>query len=379
MKKIAILSIALFCACSVMYSQDDVETWERQSFITGYVSLEGEYINGVDDDLMEKNYGVGIGEAGFLLSVKPLRQFEFRSSVIYRPNCTLDNAITELFGEWKFSDKFGIKAGRFLTPLSPINQQIYAPMNIGVALPILVSHYSYFPNTFNGLSLNGKLGIGDNITLGYDVIAGGYYHTEHLPQGVLQFHGAECDYIAQEHEHEEEGHEEEGHEEEGHEEGHVELHMGAGGRLSLSIGETLSVGINSFYSGTETSGLVDSVTVESEASKLATGFDLSFKHSGLYINGAYWMSTVTPEEDALEIAKGSGYFTELGYTIDQLNLTPFGKYELNSYDADEPFSRVTFGLNYRPRYEITFKAEYHKYILDHGNADCFLVAVVFAL
>ena len=54
-------------------------------------------------------------------------------------------------------------------------------------------------------------------------------------------------------------------------------------------------------------------------------------------------------------------------------------YELNGYNADEPFSRISFGLNYRPRFETTFKVEYHRYIMDHGAADSFLVAVVFAL
>ena len=253
MKNILLSTIALFCACSVLFSQDDVETWERQSFVTGYISLEGEYINGLDNDLMEKNYGVGIGEAGFLLSVKPLRQLELRSSFVYRPHYTLDNVITELFGEWKFSNKFGVKAGRFLTPLSPINQQLYAPLNNGIVLPILVSHYSYFPNTFNGLNLNGKSGVSDNITIGYEAFTGGYFHAEHLPQGVMQFHGAECDYIAEEHEHEEEGHAEEDHAEEDHaEEGHTELHMGLGGRLSFSFGEVLTLGANTFYTGYET-------------------------------------------------------------------------------------------------------------------------------
>ena len=380
MKNILLSTIALFCAVSVLYSQDNVETWEPQSFVTGYISLEGEYIMGMDEDLMEQNYGIGIGEAGFLFSVRPLRQLEIKSSFIYRPNYSLDNVVTELFGEWKFSDKFGIKAGRFLSPLSPINQQLYAPMNNGIALPMLVSHYSYFPNTQNGLNFNGKLGIAENITIGYDVIAGGFYHSEHLPQGVLQFHGAECDFIAEEHEHEEEGHDEEGHDEEAHaEEGHMDLHMGSGGRLSLTFGEMLTVGANSFYSGAETSGLVDTVTVESKATKLTTGFDFSFKQKGLYLTGAYWMSTITPEESALGIASGSSYYAELGYRIDKLNLIPFGKYELNSYDADEPYSRVSFGLNYRPRYETTFKAEYHRYFMDHGEIDAFLVSVVFAL
>ena len=101
MKKSLITFIALFL-CTYIYAQE--ESWERHTFATGYISLEGEYLSGVDKDHIEHNFGIGIGEAGLLLSIKPLKQLEVKSTFIYRPNYSLDNTITELFAFPSYPD-----------------------------------------------------------------------------------------------------------------------------------------------------------------------------------------------------------------------------------------------------------------------------------
>ena len=84
--------------------------------------------------------------------------------------------------QYKVGEKAGIKVGRFLTPLSPMNTYYYAPVNSSATLPVLVSNHEFFPLNMDAVSYNGN--IGENFKISYELFAGGYRNTTWMKTGA---------------------------------------------------------------------------------------------------------------------------------------------------------------------------------------------------
>ena len=73
------------------------ESWERHQQITGYISFETEYVDNLE--VLDNNYGAGIGEAGLLYLVQPLSKLEIKATFVYKPDFDLNFSFVELFGK----------------------------------------------------------------------------------------------------------------------------------------------------------------------------------------------------------------------------------------------------------------------------------------
>ena len=68
---------------------------------------------------------------------------------------------------YTFNQKLQLGAGRFLTPLSPVNLYFYAPLNPSGVVPMLVSHHFLFPQSISGFQIAGLADAGSNFKIGY--------------------------------------------------------------------------------------------------------------------------------------------------------------------------------------------------------------------
>ena len=113
------------------FSLDESE-WKPTTHITGYVNTLFEYsdlVNG-HDVLEKKEPAIGLSEAAFLVSYKPLKQMEFKGTFVYTHYIdAIQSLLVEAYGTYKINDALKISAGKYLTPLSPVNQYFYAPLN----------------------------------------------------------------------------------------------------------------------------------------------------------------------------------------------------------------------------------------------------------
>lgn len=348
-------SIALVIIMTIFYQQIFAqETWETQTFITGYVAVEGEVITGDVVDRMKSTKGIGLSEAGLVYTVQPLKQLEFKAGFVHKPGFNLDQSFVEIYGQWKFQDAFAIKGGRILTPVSPVNLYFYAPMNYGIAVPMLVSHHAFYPQSIEGVEVNGKVDLG-NCNLKYDLITGGYYDIGHMPVGALKFHGAECAYIWDY----EEGVDIQHHlMEESFHPSHLNLCSGA--RVAMNPVEFLTVGVSAFIGELHTEAEInDSTVIEVEAKKQYVGLTLEAEFNNLEVMGEYWTGKVDMD-DKYDDIDGVGYYIEADYTIAD-KFTPFVKYEYHEDVHGEYYKRPTVGACYRPIFNMILKAEYHMY------------------
>ena len=195
MKRI-ILIILIIGTVQIAKAQE-TEEWKTKTFVTGYFALNGEYIHNftVFEEIKGTNYGLNIAEASILTSIQPLEKIKINSVITYKPRLNIDGIIVELNGEWTYSDAFIVKAGRFLLPLHPANSQYYAPMNVGAALPIFVTNHTLFPLNMNGINLNGKMPLNDNLSLCYSFAGGQYAKMRSTEAGILGFFGRDGVYM----------------------------------------------------------------------------------------------------------------------------------------------------------------------------------------
>jgi hypothetical protein len=367
------LSFVLFLIMATMHSH----TQEKEVFVTGYLSLNAEYINNnkVFNDLFDNN-GIDITEASVLTTLKLNQKISIFSVLTYKPNIDWHSVIAELSGTYKFSDQLSLKAGRFLLPINPINAQYYAPMNVGIALPSFITNHKLFPLNMNGLNLLGNIQIADDIGFNYDLIAGQYNKIEQSEDGVLGFFGREGIFLTDsvdlaqkkiensdsldQYEH--------------------PRFWGTGARLSFDIGSRFNIGIGTFY-GAESKSVVtkNGNTYFSDIDNFSVGTDLLYDIYDLSLKASLWFGNELPDDTTHFQSKKYYILTsEAAYTLWQ-ELTPYAKLEIISGMAKENRTRTIFGVNYRPFYEFTIKLEHIRYFQDQiDDFDVFQASCVFS-
>ncbi len=376
MKKIIFVFLLIsFGYIGVSFSQDSDE-WTTQTFVTGYFALNGELVDlPVFKDVKGTNKAIGIGETSVLTSIQPLEKIKINAVFTYKPRYEWAEVITELNGVWMLSEKFNIKAGRFLLGLHPANNQYYAPMNVGISLPIFVTNHSLFPLNINGLSLNGKFMMSDNFSFGYDFSAGQYTKRSRTEDGLLGFFGRDGVYfstnatqismmIAQI---------------EAQEYGLQNNNFfGTANKLCIKLFDKITLEGASFYSNEKLSvSPNDSTTFTTKTEIFNNGANLIVDISSFHLKGGAWFGSEVPDDlTHFQTYKTQLYYGELYYNIKQV--TPYTKVEVvNGRSKD--FNRVTLGINIRPIYEFTFKAEVIRYMQDYvDDFNVFQISLVYS-
>ena len=146
---------AMFFSLNTMAQSD----WTPTKQITGYVNAVAEWTDlGTLKDL-NKETGIGLSEAGFLASYKPLEKLELKTTLVYNHKmASFQDMLVEAYGIYSFSRGFKVGAGKFLTPLSPANVYFYAPVNPSGILPMMVSHHFLTPQSIAGIQFSGEFG-----------------------------------------------------------------------------------------------------------------------------------------------------------------------------------------------------------------------------
>lgn len=358
MNKVKLVLMSILVAASVNAFGQEETQWEPQTNITGYGALEWNYFN--DLKLFDREYATSLTEAGILASYKPLEKLTIKSVFVYRPDFSFDQMLNEINGEYKFHDLFIAKAGRYLTPLSPMNTYYYAPVNNSATLPMLIQNHEFFPLNMDGVSANGK--VGDNLKVEYDAFVGGFRNSLWLKTGSLGLFGTENNYfqkiITQ------------GATEEYSANLNSAMQFGGGGHIGLSFKDYANIGFGIFNSDetivSETKDATGApVTNRIPVKKFSYGANIKLKFSTLQLLGEYWNTKTSFKIDQLgEMEqKYKGAFAELSNTMGKI--TPYGRIEFHEAPAfflnPTNYYRYTAGLNYKPIFEITLKLEYMYY------------------
>jgi hypothetical protein len=335
MKNNLLMSLFVLFSWNCMAQETE---WEPQKHLTGYINLEGNYFNFKNDVLFERKYGISLAEAGLLADYQLLKKLTLKAVLVYRPDFSFDNMLNEANAEYKVADYFLIKAGRMLTPLSPMNTYYYAPVNNSVTLPMVISHHEFFPLNIDALSLNGKLG--NNIKVDYNVFTGGFHNTLWLRTGALGFFGVENSYF------------------EGdtalddNESTNNKLCFAHGGHIGVSYSDIITVGANIFKTEERVG-----TTISIDMKKFSYGFNLKLKLNSLQLIGETWYTTVEASKYHIK-SKYKGTFAELSYSLNKL--IPYARFE-NEDIPSLNYKRYTAGINYKPSYETAIKLEYMLY------------------
>jgi hypothetical protein len=354
--KAKLLLVIFFLSFSFsIFGQDD--QWEPHKQLTGYLCAQAEYIDGLK--IFERNYGVSLNEAGILFTYQPLKNLSLKTTFVYRPGLLFDQMLNDLYAEWKYNNHLKMTAGRFLTPLSPLNLTQYAPMNIASSLPMLITHHNMYPMHMDGISFSGSEG--ENIKFNYNVFGGGYFDAGYLAFDPVGYAGKEIFYT--------EAMEVGGTFDSDVKNADMALFGAVGTHLGLDFNEIFNVGFNIFYGGTDKYfNPYDSASVaEAEntnigkGTKHAFGLDAKFKISNIELSGEYWIGKLSAiNEPSQDI---SGGFFEFSGTFGKIS--PFIQFERHlMYDLH--YSRYVAGVNIKPTFETTVKFEYSHFVFD-GN------------
>lgn len=349
--KLTLFLLVFSIIATVANSQD--ENWEPQKQVTGYFTLEGEYFNNLKN--FNRDYALAMPEAGILFNYMPLSKLTFKGVFVYRPRCELRNMISEISAEYKIKDAFKIKAGHMLTPLSPVNTYFYAPVNTGVALPMIVSLHEIYPISMEALSLNGV--IGETFKIDYNIFGGGYFNSLTLPNGAMGFFGQEGNYFSAI----QKGGTFSPDDYASNEANSESLMYGGGIHTGFSFQDIFQAGINVFDANEKFSNVInDTTTMTIELKKVALGINFKFKLKSFQISGERWGSNFEFVGMGKEHFKGA--FIDVSNTIGQF--TPYARYEY-SESSKAKIKRYVFGLNFKPIYEIAFKLEGFAYDIDN--------------
>ncbi len=375
MKKTILLIAILSLIFHFAYAQED-EEWKTEIFTTGYFALNGEYINNlpVFEEIKGRNYGLNIGEASILTSLRPLEKLKINSVITYKPKLNWDQMIAEMSAEWTFSEAFKIKTGRFLLPLHPPHSQYYAPMNIGIALPVFVTNHVAFPLNINGINLSGRAPLNSTLSVCYQLVGGQYTKMTRTETGILGFFGRDGVYMSEDSkqvsamitkfENEDTG--------------EYPQFFGTGGKLCLEVGNVAKIGVASFYSTETLNAQIDPTTViQTDVELVHYGVNFMLDYNNLIMKLSAWGGTETPNDTQnFDTYKVELYYSEISYTINKL--TPYVKVEVINGRVKK-WTRTSFGLNYRPFFETTFKLEYHRYLQEYvDDFDIFQLSAVYS-
>ena len=340
--------------------------WKPQTHFTGYLNSIIEYSDHSNISALgvptEKHKGIGLAQAGFLATYKPLEKLEIKSTLVYSPwTRSLHDVVVETFGQYTFNKSFKFGAGKFLTPLSPSNLYYYAPLNPSGVLPMVVSHHMFFPQSVSGFQIAGSFG--ENLRLNYNATYGNYYITDHVEGGIIGIQGQEEIVPFS---------------------GHYEVYegnipksyLGGSGRLSFDFKEIGTLGLN-IFEGTESNLVVldvatGNVSSLEEATQRSIGVDLHLNIQKFKLNAEYWNADLkTTESIPIYSLVYKGYYGELIY--DGGTLKPWLRYEYiedakavftDGSLVDLPMASYSSGIAYRPFYETIFKFEYRRMLVE---------------
>lgn len=328
----------------------NAQDWDPQVHLTGYVNTVFEYSN---LSSLDSKTGIGLADAGFLASYKPLEKVELKATLVYTHHIKdIQSLLVEAYGTYEFNRGFRLGAGKFLTPLSPVNTYFYAPLNISVTLPMLVSHHFLLPQSISGFQVSGEAG--DEFKLKYNVTYGNYLNLGHPSTGVLSVQGREDnsplgDVLEFE----------------------SQYLLGGSARLELSYQDFVRLGLN-YFDGTESTHLIQTQdgTEFTDATKYSWGIDGHLNLSGFNINGEYWQghqetTSISPKQES----NYKGYYAEVFYQNGALS--PFLRYDfvddLSNDILQAPTKGISFGAAYRPIYELMFKLELRQVNVDYAS------------
>ena len=376
MKKFILIFAFIIGTIQMINAQETNEEWKPKTYVTGYLSLNGEYIHNlpVFRDVKGRDIGLNIGEASVLTTIKTLEKLKINSVITYKPKLTWEEVITEISGEWKFSEKFTTKAGRFLLPLHPANSQYYAPMNVGIALPIFVTNQPLFPLSINGLNINGDISLSNDISIYYNLSGGQYTKYSKKEAGILGLFGRDGVYMNNNLEKVNEFIQKV----ESKQNGEYPNYLGGGGKLGLKIGDIFKLEGAGFYSQEKLSVKPNDTTFyETDIELLNYGINLIVNSNNLHIKASTWFGNETPNDTQhFDTYNFVFYYGEIAYTIN--TITPYSKIEIVNGRLKD-WQRFTLGINYRPMFETTFKVEYHRYLQEYvDDFNIFQVAIIYS-
>ncbi|TLX71826.1 hypothetical protein E9993_19805 [Labilibacter sediminis] len=345
-KKLITSIVMLFIVLVSTYAQDE---WEPKVHLTGYVNTVVEYAN---LDHLDTKLGMGLSDAGFLASYSPIENLELKATLVYThhiPN--IQSLVVEAYGTYAISDNFKVGAGKFLTPLSPVNTYFYAPLNISVTLPMIVSHHFLLPQSISGFQVSGEFG--DKVNFKYNLTYGNYTNLGHALGGILEVQGQEdiTNVLP-----------------------HIDLPeletqylLGGSARFEASFQDVFSLGLN-YFDGTQSTAIVAEELVP--AKKYSWGVDGHLNLSGLKINGEYWKGQQQTTDLAQNLtSKYKGYYAEAMYQAGIF--TPFVRYDfiedINGSGLQAPTTAKSLGVAIRPIFETLFKIEYRKVNVDYAG------------
>ncbi|MCW3787298.1 hypothetical protein [Plebeiibacterium sediminum] len=360
MKKFGILTVIFIMTMVSVWGQED--TWEVRKHITGYVATEFNYFDNLKG--YDKNIGVSVAEAGFLFNYQPIKDLKFKVVAVYRPNSSVDQLINEINAEYKVNNFLNVKAGRFLTPLSPINTFYYAPVNVSATLPLITNLHQVFPLNMDAISLNGS--IGNDFKFGYDLFAGGYRNSVNMKSGAMGFYGTEADYF-------------ENLEETSftvdYESFNTSLNFGGGGHIQASYKDMITVGFNVFKGQKENINIMLPQIGQMFPEKLQKdvyGFNFNFKHNSLNVVAEWWDNDMTIMGETYDTSDG---FVIVSNTFNKL--TPYVRYEQHTAFGSD-IIRYAAGVNYKPIFETTLKLEYLHYDYNDYDLNGLVASVIYS-
>lgn len=348
-KKTLLTVTVLLISCS-LFAQDE---WEPRKHVTGYINSIMEW---TDQDNVRDEFGVGLSEVGLLVSYQPLEDLELKATIVYTHyTFHVSQLLVEGYGMYRFDDGFKLGVGRFLTPLSPINQYFYAPLNPSGVVPMLVSHHFLFPQSISGFQLTGEFAPSDAFKWGYSASIGSYAYINHFEGGIIGLQ-------AQEDSHPSFGYYDT-------EADKINNYICGTGRLYTIINDALTVGANYF------TGDAQQVTQDEDGSfiyypstKYTYGFDAHLNVNAVKVNAELWrgqQETTSETDEALGEHIKNKYEAYYGEIIfDKDIFKPFIRWDyikdITVNGVGLPTNAATIGIAIRPRFETLLKLEYKR-------------------
>jgi hypothetical protein len=350
-KKLMIIVSVFFLFTGYLFAQES--EWEPQKNITGYIGLEGDNFFNLEN--YSRDYGISISEAGILASYRPTKKLTLKSVIVYRPNYSIDQIVNEVNAEYKFADLLTLKAGRFLTPLSPMNTYYYAPVNNSATLPMVITCHEFFSLNVDAVSINGKYG--EAFKIDYDIYGGGFRNALWVESGALGLFGVETQYFSALHD------------TSNRENSNLNtpLQIGGGGRIGFAFRDYMAIGFGMFHTDEAVDYTMNDVTMTLKLKKHTYGGNLKVKYSTLKLIAEYWQYKMEMEGFTMVDQKPTKTtFAELSNTFGKtMQIIPYVRYEIyktgSSTRASGDINRFTIGINFKPNFETSFKLEYLYY------------------
>lgn len=370
MKRIIYFLVLFFLVNNVLAQEEEPTEWKPNLFITGYVNTIAEFTDLEKWKEANNNIGIGLSEVGFLASYKPVEKLELKTTLVYKHKVPdIQSMLVEAYGQYKINEHLKIAAGKFLTPLSPVNVYFYAPVNPSGVNPMIVSHHTMQPQSISGFQLSGAFGT--DIKTGYNLTYGNYTTKAHILSGIIGLLGYEdaAPLLSGGGVNEDQDYD-----------------LGGSARLYADFGPA-SFGINLFEGSRAKLAYVELVydtngvptgertSIYAPSSKRSFGIDAHLNiNDKLKINAEYWTgyNRTTDFDDNFDV-KYEGYYGELIYNTGIFK--PYVRYEyVNDYvalffpappatgaqasEAGVSIRSIGGGFAIRPLYELLIKMDY---------------------